>query len=428
LKDRSKIFALALTAILLATVVFFWTPSWVLQKRATLDSPLVQRVLASPVRGDLNSLLVPITLLNSLQITDSEENYHNDTIYLERHLERLYFSEIAGLPKPDIPTIADSIAYEKEASSSPSLQNLRQQAYMTALIPGAPDAKDKPPQEIIKYPDHYIALGKHRWTPKSAKNLTQIALALKNRLDRDVYLPPIISVSVNQTGRDVEFVCANGAKAPWEGGGGMPPEWRLLSPNERALVLCDSADWDSSPEEALEDLGKQNYWSLNLALYPPTRTGLLNANSDFSREQSDFKDSLLISGLLSTQEIAESANLILQESSCLDRKSCLAECSSVLFYHGEIWMFGFILGALTFSMVCSFKGFSRFRMALILSAIISILCLISICTIDQGGILAEMATFVYTLQALGAILGVWLIHFVFYRHGHSHVRLKQVHW
>jgi hypothetical protein len=424
LTGRYKIFTLVLTVILLATGVFFSTPSWVLQKRATLDSPLVQRVLAFPIRGDLNSLLISMALLNSLQITNNEGNYHNEIIYLERHLERLWLSEIAGLEKPDSPTIADAIAFEKEASISPSLQSLRQQAYMTALILGAPEAKDKPPQEILNYPDHYTSLGQYRWTPKFARNLTQVALALTNRLNRNIYLPPIISVTVNQTGRGVEFVCANGAKAPWEGGGGMPPEWRVLSPNQRALVLCDSANWNSSSSETLQGLGEQNNWSLHLSLYPPTQTGLLNANADFS--PSDYSDSLLLSGFMSTPEIAERANRLLLESSCLDRRSCLAEYSSVLFYHGEIWLFGFIVGALTFLMTCSFKKFSRFKIALALSAVISSLCIIGICTIGQRGILAEIAAFIYTSQALGAILGVWLIHLIFYRRGHSQIRLRQV--
>jgi hypothetical protein len=424
LKGRYTKVALALTAILLGAIVYFSTPNWIFQKRAALDSPLVQRVLASPIHIDLNGLLTSITILNSVQITDMEGNYHNDIIYLERHLERLWLSEIAGLQKPDIPTIAEAIDYEKEneKSSPHSLHDLRRQAYMAALIPGAPEPTDKPPQEILNYPEHYTSLGQHRWSPTSASNLTQVALALTNRLNREIYLPPIISVFVTATRGDEEFVCANGAKAPWQGGGGMPPEWRLLLPNQRILVLCNPVNWDASAEEALQGMGKQNYWSLRVALYPPTQTELLYANPN-STAQSNYSDSLLLSEVLSTPKITEMAGRILDDSSCIDRRSCLSEYSSVILYHGEIWMFGFISGALTFLLTCSLKKLSRFKMALALSAAIFILCFIAISTIDYGGILAEIAIFIYTAQALGATLGVWLIFFLFYRQGHSQVRL-----
>lgn len=374
------------------------------------DSVFMRQLMALPLTGEMDNLLIAIRVFERVHIIGSVDESAERVADLERYLQRQWLSAIGGLPPPKAETIADAIAFEKrmEASAPRNMLALTQGVYSKALRVEPAAMGDLPSEEIRRYPDKYESVGKHAWK-RSGSGVAplELEISLTNQTKRALPLPPLIGlfIAAATSAENVTFECTNGAIAPWEGGGGARPKWRDMAPQERALFLCRTVRGAEFVDNALQRLNNRNAWFLRPALYFIQDEGHPPA------------EDLNVISFLSSAETDLIAERMLRESTCSDRNACVAEYApnkllDALFDASSL-LAGFIAGAISFSVLQFFKNSRSLIFAILLSGAAMMFSIVFILDLDpRWGVAGESMAVFACMQSVAAVVGIWLMYLV----------------
>ncbi len=372
------------------------------------DGSFMRRLLALPVDEQRKNLVVAIRIIRTVQAPGSEgDRMGKKGMLLNRFLQRLWLSDIRGTPAPIARTLAEAMEVERALSRSKQhdLLSLVEETYSTALQIDLPGSAEPLPELLAEYLKGYANVGTHKWQHRENPHYAiRVPVAFTNLTPRSLALPPLIGIFKKESdaSRQVVMECPNGVKAPWQGGGGVPPEWRNLDSGQRAVLLCVVVKGDAFIDEALEHFKERGKWLLRPALY-----------FIFPGGQPPPED-LDIASLLDSEATKQDAQRMLKESSCVERGRCFAEMKAVvsdMVFYRLLWVYGLVAGIVAFSALLRCTGKSPLYLANLLSGAAVLAGIVIAGGIDpRWGVGGDLMVSLIRLQMVEALVAIWLMY------------------